>query len=124
MALIPRSLSARLVLVTTLITALVVAVVVVLVQVYLGRVSESDSTELARARADAVASTVRVHDGRVVVLESGADSLDRDVWVFDGAGRLVEGRLTGATGAAVRSLASRGGTGSSAVGGAWQKSPA
>jgi len=117
MALIPRSLSARLVLVTTLITALVVAVVVVLVQVYLGRVSESDSTELARARADAVASTVRVHDdGRVVVLESGADSLDRDVWVFDGAGRLVEGRLTGATGAAVRLLASRGGTGSSAVG--------
>ena len=115
MALIPRSLSARLVLVTTVITTLVAAVVVVLVQVYLGRVSESDSTELARARADAVASTVRVHDGRVVVLESGADSLDRDVWVFDGSGRLVEGRLAGATGEAVRSLASSG-TGSSVVG--------
>ena len=106
MALIPRRLTARLVLVTTAITALVAAAVIVLVQVYLGRVSDSDSTELARARADAVAGTVRVQHGHVVVLESGADSLDRDVWVFDASHRLVEGRLRDATASDVRSLGS------------------
>ncbi len=111
----PRSLSARLMLVTTAITLLVASVVVVLVQLYLGRVSETDSTELARARADAVAATIRVRDGEPVVLESGGDSLDRDVWVFDSSGRLVEGRLRGATGEAVRSLAGGDGSGSATV---------
>ena len=104
MALIPRRLTARLVLVTTVITALVVAAVVVLMQVYLGRVSDSDSTELARTRAAAVADTVRVRHGSVVVLGSSTDSLDREVWVFDAAHRLVAGRLRGVTAADVRAL--------------------
>lgn len=83
----------RLTLVTMLITGLVVAGVVVAVQLYLAQVSDSDSLHLARARADAVAGTVRVQRGQVVVLEAASDSLDRNVWVFDGTGRLVEGRL-------------------------------
>ena len=66
MALIRGGLRTRLVLVTMLIATLVMAAVVVLVQVYLARVSDADSTRLGRARADAVAGTVRVKDGRVV----------------------------------------------------------
>ena len=93
MALRPLGLRTRLVTVTTLVALLAVSAVVVLVQLYLAGVSRSDSGALARARADAVAGTVRVHAGRVVVLEAGPDSLDRDVWVFDATGRLVEGRL-------------------------------
>jgi two-component system, OmpR family, sensor kinase len=92
-ALRPLGLRTRLVTVTTLVALLAVSAVVVLVQLYLAGVSRSDSGALARARADAVAGTVRVHAGRVVVLEAGPDSLDRDVWVFDASGRLVEGRL-------------------------------
>lgn len=108
MALIRGGLRTRLVLVTMLIAALVMAAVIVLVQVYLARVSDADSTRLARARADAVAGTVRVQGGRVVVLESRADSLDRDIWVFDAGGRLVEGSLPASVGHAVTDL----GTGS------------
>ena len=93
MALIPVGLRARLVWVTMLITTLVVAAVIVLVQVYLARVTTADSTEVARARADAVAGTVRVVHGKLTVLEASSATLDRDVWVFDSHGRLAEGRL-------------------------------
>lgn len=116
MALIPRSLSARLVWVTMFTTALVVCAVVVVVQVYLDRVSVADSTDVARARAEAVAGTLRVEHGSVVALESGKDTLDRDVWVFDADGRLVEGRLRPATSEAVRSLAGGGRTATAVVG--------
>ncbi len=94
----------RLTLVTMLITGLVVAGVVVAVQLYLAQVSDSDSLHLARVRADAVAGTVRIQKGQVVVLEAASDSLDRDVWVFDGAGRLVEGRLPSDGGDVVAAL--------------------
>jgi signal transduction histidine kinase len=94
----------RLVVVTMLITALVVAAVVVLVQVYLAHVSTTDSTEVAHARADAVAATVRLERGDLVVLEAGTDTLDRDVWVFDAAGKLVEGRLPRGDAAAISGL--------------------
>ena len=116
MALIPRGLAARLVLATMVITALVVSGIVVVVQVYLGRVSIADSTRLARDRAEAVAGTVRPRGGTVTVLESGANSLDRDVWVFDSSGRLVEGRMNPVTADAVRALAAGSGSGTTTLG--------
>ena len=116
MALIPRGLAARLVLATMVITALVVSGIVVVVQVYLGRVSIADSTRLARDRAEAVAGTVRPRGGTVTVLESGANSLDRDVWVFDSSGRLVEGRMNPVTANAVRALAAGSGSGTTTLG--------
>ena len=95
MALIRGGLRTRLVLVTMVIAALAMVAVVVLVQVYLAGVAESDSTRLARARADAVAGTIAVENGRVVVETDGrgTDSLDHDVWVFGPRGRLVDGDL-------------------------------
>ncbi|MFN8195260.1 MAG: HAMP domain-containing sensor histidine kinase [Nocardioidaceae bacterium] len=95
MALIGRGgLRARLVLVTMLTATVVSGVVVAVLQVYLAALSEADSAGVARARADAVAATVRVSDGRLTVLEAGVDSLDREVWVFDARGGLVEGTTT------------------------------
>ncbi len=106
----------RLVLVTTVITALVAAAVVVLLQVYLARVNDTDATEVARARAEAVAATVRATDGGVRVLESGSRTLDRDVWVFDGAGRLVDGRLPHGYAATVTGLEGRSAGATASVG--------
>ena len=97
----------RLVAVTMGITALVAAAVVVLVQAYLARVNDTDATEVARARATAVAGTVRVAGGDVRVLEPAATTLDRDVWVFDTSGRLVDGRLPEGYAAAVTALGAR-----------------
>ncbi|NYD43887.1 sensor histidine kinase [Nocardioides panaciterrulae] len=97
----------RLVAVTMVITALVVAAVVVLLQVYLARVNDTDATEVARARAAAVAGTVRVADGQVRVLESGPNALDRDVWVFGADGRLVDGRLPAGDAGAITRLGAR-----------------
>lgn len=86
-------LRSRLVLVTTLATALAVAAISLGVQLLLGRIARSESVDLLRARTDAVAATVQLVDGRSTVLETPADSLDQNVWVFDAAGRTIDGTV-------------------------------
>jgi two-component system OmpR family sensor kinase len=88
-----NSLRTRLVTAAVVITALATTAVVVLLQVLLARASDADSTALARERVAAAATTVVVRNGQVTAAETPADSLDRDVWVFDASGRLVDGVL-------------------------------
>jgi signal transduction histidine kinase len=85
-------LRSRLVLVT-MTTALSVVAISFGVQLLLSRSTRSDSVDLLRARTDAVAATVRLVDGRPMVLETPADSLDQNVWVFDAAGRTIDGTV-------------------------------
>jgi two-component system, OmpR family, sensor kinase len=86
-------LRSRLVLVTMLATALAVAAISFGVQLLLSRSARSESVDLLRARTDAVAATVRLVAGRPMVLETPADSLDQNVWVFDAAGRTIDGTV-------------------------------
>jgi signal transduction histidine kinase len=86
-------LRSRLVLVTMLATALAVAAISFGVQLLLSRSTRSESVDMLRARTDAVTATVRLADGRPVVLETPADSLDQNVWVFDAAGRTIDGTV-------------------------------
>jgi signal transduction histidine kinase len=76
---------------TVFIVALVVVVLVVLTQYFLGRASEADSRSLARARAEGVAATLELRNGRVHVVESATDTLDRLAWVYDAAGHVLDG---------------------------------
>jgi signal transduction histidine kinase len=83
----------RLVLVTVWATALAVAAISFGVQLVLSRSARSESVDLLRARTDAVAATVRLVGGRPMVLETPADSLDQNVWIFDAAGRPIDGTV-------------------------------
>jgi signal transduction histidine kinase len=74
-------------------TALSVAAISFGVQLLLSRSTRSESVDLLRVRTDAVAATVRLVDGRPIVLETPADSLDQNVWVFDAAGRTIDGTV-------------------------------
>lgn len=85
------TLRVRLVTTTVAATMVVMSVLAVGVQVLLTKTSESDSVDLLRARADAVAATVRLTGRRPRILETPADSLDQDIWVFDTRGGLVDG---------------------------------
>jgi two-component system OmpR family sensor kinase len=87
----PRSLRARLVLATALVSLATMTLLVVGLQIMLGRSTTNDSIVLLRARVDAAASTVRIENGKPKVLETTADSLDQNVWVFDANGTLIDG---------------------------------
>jgi two-component system OmpR family sensor kinase len=86
-------LRSRLVLVTMVATTLAVAAISFGVQLLLSRSTRSESVDLLRARTDAVAATVRLVAGRPIVLETPADSLDQNVWVFDAAGGTIDGTV-------------------------------
>lgn len=74
-------------------TTLLVLGFAVLTQVLAGHATNVDARAIARARADGVASGIRVSHGRLVVAEGENDFLDATAWVFDGSGRLVDGSV-------------------------------
>ena len=84
----------RVVATTVLVAIGAVTVLVVGVQVLLARESDSESLSELHNRADAAASTVRFRADGIHVLESPSDSLDQGIWVFDDAGREVDGDKT------------------------------
>jgi len=87
------SLRVRLVTATVVITGLLTVAVIVLLQVNLERQSSADSADLARARLEAAASAVVVVGGTVRDLRTGGEMLDRDVWIFDTHGVLLDGHI-------------------------------
>ena len=80
-------------LVATTVAAALAAVTVLVVglQLLLAHQSTRDSLSALQGRADAAATTVRFTGGRARVLETPADSLDQNIWIFDAAGRRVDG---------------------------------
>ncbi|MEV6415060.1 HAMP domain-containing sensor histidine kinase [Kribbella sp. NPDC051718] len=80
----------RIVSLAVLTATLVVAVLVVLSHVLLSRATDADTRTLARTRAEAVASTVQVHNGTVRLVEGTGDAFDTVAWVY-ADGRLIDG---------------------------------
>jgi signal transduction histidine kinase len=81
----------RLVAITVLAALLAVTVLVVGLQLLLAHQSSQESLAALRGRADAAATTVRFHGGVPRVLETPADSLDQNIWIFDTSGRRIDG---------------------------------
>ena len=81
-------------LVATTVAAAVVAVTVLVVglQLLLAHQSSRESLSTLQGRADAAATTVRFRGGQTRVLETPADSLDQNIWIFDAAGGRVRVR--------------------------------
>ncbi|RAG86436.1 sensor histidine kinase [Streptacidiphilus pinicola] len=84
----------RVVALTVLVATVVVAVLVALSHVLLSRVTDADSIDLARTRAEAAAANVTVSGGRVVLTESDNEALDTVTWVY-ADGHLVDGIVPG-----------------------------
>ncbi|MER6068087.1 HAMP domain-containing sensor histidine kinase [Streptomyces sp. NPDC001817] len=82
----------RVVALTVLIATAVVAVLVVVSHVLLSRVTDADAHDLARTRAEAVASNVTAIGGRVVLTENSSEALDEVAWVY-ADGRLIDGNV-------------------------------
>jgi len=82
----------RIVSLAVLTATLVVAVLVVLSHVLLTRATEADIRTLARTRADAVAATVEIQDGKLTLVEGTGDAFDSIAWVY-ADGRLIDGVL-------------------------------
>ncbi|WP_329476590.1 ATP-binding protein [Kribbella sp. NBC_01484] len=80
----------RIVSLAVLTATLVVAVLVVLSHILLTRATDADTRTLARTRAEAVASTVQVHNGTVRLVEGTGDAFDTVAWVY-ADGRLIDG---------------------------------
>lgn len=83
---------AQIVALAVLTATLVVAVLVILTHVLAARATDSDTRMLARTRADAVAGTVEVVDGKIRLVEGAGDAFDTVAWVY-ADGRLVDGEL-------------------------------
>ncbi|GAA2823671.1 sensor histidine kinase [Kribbella solani] len=94
---------ARIVSLAVLTATLVVAVLVVLSHVLLTRATEADTRTLARTRAEAVAATVEVADGKIRSVEGTGDAFDTVTWVY-ADGRLLDGVLHSATATTVERL--------------------
>jgi two-component system OmpR family sensor kinase len=84
----------RVVALAVVIASAVVAVLVVVSHVLLSRVTDADSIDLARTRAEAVTANVTVSGGHVVLTESGNEALDTVSWVY-ADGRLIDGIVPG-----------------------------
>jgi signal transduction histidine kinase len=82
----------RIVSLAVLTATLVVAVLVVLSHVLLTRATDADTRTLARTRAEGVAATVEVVDGKIQLVEGTGDAFDTVTWVY-ADGRLVDGAL-------------------------------
>ena len=85
------SLRGRLVAITVSAAVVAVTVLVVGLQLLLAHQSSRESLSTLQGRADAAATTVRFRGGQARVLETPADSLDQNIWIFDAAGRRVDG---------------------------------
>ena len=83
----------RLIATSALAATVAVAMLVVGLQVFLARQTSRESLSTLRGRADAVAATIRFQDGRFKVLETRTEFLDQNVWIFDGKGARVDGRV-------------------------------
>jgi two-component system OmpR family sensor kinase len=83
----------RMIALATIGTTLLVVGFAVLTQVLAGHATDVDARAIARARADGVASGIRVTDGHLVVAEGDNDFLDATAWVFDRSGRLIDGSV-------------------------------
>jgi two-component system OmpR family sensor kinase len=81
----------RIVSFAVLTATLVVAVFVILSHVLLTRATDADSRTLARTRAEAVAATVQVVNGKLSLVEGAGDAFDTVAWVY-ADGRLIDGR--------------------------------
>lgn len=93
----------RIVALAVLTATLAVAVLVVLSHVLLTHATEADTRTLARTRAEAVAATVEVQDGKIRLVEGTGDAFDTVAWIY-ADGRLVDGVLHPTTAAAVERL--------------------
>jgi two-component system OmpR family sensor kinase len=85
------SLRGRLVAVTAAAALVAVTVLVVGVQLLLAHQSSRESLSTLQERADAAATTVRFRGGRTRVLDTPANSLDQNIWIFDADGRRIDG---------------------------------
>ncbi|MEU1414962.1 HAMP domain-containing sensor histidine kinase [Streptomyces sp. NPDC005731] len=94
----------RVVALTVLIATAVVAILVVVSHVLLSRVTEADSHDLARTRAEAVAANITAVDGRVVLTENSSEALDEVAWVY-ADGRLIDGNVPASVVKRVETLA-------------------
>ena len=82
-----------------------VTVLVLGLQLVQAHLSDVESLDVLHSRADAAAATVRGTAAHVRVLDGPRDSLDQNMWIFDGAGDLVDGREpAGALAATVTAL--------------------
>ncbi len=105
----------RLVAVSVLLATLVVAVLVVVSHVLVDRVADNDAAALAKSRSDAVAASVTVSGGRVILLENGSEVLDTVAWVF-ADGHPIDATVPTSLHAQVTALATTGNTRSTVVG--------
>jgi signal transduction histidine kinase len=107
MAVKSSSLRARMAAAALLVSTLTAVVLVIGVQVLLARSNDATAHSRLTTRATAAAATVvgdNAHGLRI--LEQRSPVLDQNVWIFDKAGRLVDGRLSQpALARSVRSLA-------------------
>ncbi|MGI8722459.1 MAG: sensor histidine kinase [Geodermatophilaceae bacterium] len=98
----------RLVIQTVVITLAASVALVLAVQLLLASSVKRETASVLSARADAVFGTLSVDEaGELAILETPDGELDRNAWVFDSDGRLIDGTLpTGALGAAITELSS------------------
>ena len=85
------SLRGRLVATTVAAALVAVTVLVVGLQLLLAHQSSRESLSTLQERADAAATTVRFRGGRTRVLDTPANSLDQNIWIFDADGRRIDG---------------------------------
>lgn len=96
----------RLVVQAMVITLVASGALVLTVQLLLAASVQRETASVLSARADAVVGTLTVDNtGAPAILETPDGALDRNAWVFDRAGRLIDGSLpTGALGSAIAGL--------------------
>lgn len=98
----------RLVVQAMVITLVASGALILTVQLLLAASVKRETASLLSARADAVLGTLTVDNtGALAILETPNGELDRNAWVFDRDGQLIDGSLpTGALGAAITHLSS------------------
>ncbi len=98
----------RLVVQAMVITLVASGALILTVQLLLASSVKTETASVLSARADAVLGTLTVDNtGALAILETPDGALDRNAWVFDRGGRLIDGSLpTGALGSAITDLSS------------------
>lgn len=98
----------RLVVQAMVITLVASGALILTVQLLLAASVKRETASLLSARADAVLGTLTVDNtGALAILETPNGELDRNAWVFDRDGQLIDGSLpTGALGSAITDLSS------------------
>jgi two-component system OmpR family sensor kinase len=86
----------RVVLGTAVALSLGMIALTILVQVVLALIVDRDIDGVLADRVDAVSSTVVAEGGQLKARETPTAALDQYTWIYDNAGRLVEGSVIGA----------------------------